>query len=202
MNEYTHMKLIIAPYDPWDGTDTTLVHKDYKLIRILNSRFDTYEDDRLEAVAEGLSLAARDTITQSDLGKWLDLARTPWHNPVSPKYPGADVFLMRDFLDTLVRHQIIAIVPDVSPEVAAIVELAERHPCVQSVEFYAKTQRPRYYVNLKSYDRSFAGDRSAKIYIDHTAAVVKTKPKGTMSRDFSDSYDCFLAAFEGQNGYI
>lgn len=45
----------------------------------------------------------------------------------------------------------------------------------------------RVYVNLKGFDRSFAGDRQAKAYYDINAGWVVEKVKGTTSRAFDDS---------------
>jgi len=52
----------------------------------------------------------------------------------------------------------------------------------------------RVYVNLVGANRSFAGDRNLKVYYDGRRWVFDGY-KGTMSRDFADSFAAFRAEY-------
>jgi len=72
-----------------------------------------------------------------------------------------------------------------------IAEAAEKMNFVETATVWKER---RVYVNLVGANRSFAGDRNLKAYYDGRRWVFDGY-KGTMSRDFADSFEAFRAEY-------
>lgn len=63
------------------------------------------------------------------------------------------------------------------------------------VDFVNEWKDRRAYINLKSSDRSFRGDREYQLYIDmQTGELISLKGKGVTSRDFDAAVESVESA--------